>query len=76
MSTQERIKQEAELIPEKLGWVNDGTSEPQDIKRAYALGALSERNKTIEQMEIILTRILHTSYHLPEVLKNLESLKV
>lgn len=54
--TIERIQADAELMPEKLGWPNDGTAEPNDIKAAYNAGALHEAEraqpiiKLLEQM--------------------------
>lgn len=72
MSTQERIIEEAK----EYALRNTPSIVETYSVNSYMTGALSERNKTIEQMEIILTRILSTDSHLPEVLKNLESLKV
>lgn len=38
-SIEQCIEAESEWMPEKLGWLNDGTAEGNDIKRSFKLGA-------------------------------------
>jgi hypothetical protein len=46
---EKQIEEAAELIPEKLGWPNDGTAEGNDIKLAFIAGAKSEAAKAFHQ---------------------------
>jgi len=77
--TLERIEEEAEKVATNLGWDEEGTSERNDIIRAFKDGAKSERNKTIDEVAAKLTPLVEFGFvDVPwaEVTKILESLKL
>lgn len=62
-SIDERIEAESEWMPEKLGWLNDGTAEGNDIKRSFKLGANFVLNTILpEEIEKAIHWIIDSKY--------------
>lgn len=89
MKTIDRIKEEARkaypVSKPQPGWMSDGDHDKAQERRQYAFerGAISERNKAIDEAIALLnkdfsyfTRTTNETNLRPEVIKQLESLRL